>query len=210
MERRALFGGIEPESRLALTLYKFSQLFLLNLLWIVFSIPIVTAGASTAALYTVTLKMVKDKESYIARAFFKAFRRNLKQGTIIGFLYALTGSILYFNMYVTVAGILPGQVFFQTLFTIMAVVYAFIGLYLFPVLAWFDTSVRQIVKMAAFLSFRHLGYTLAILIIILVPFLLVGLCLYLIPVLLIIAVSGPAYGASYFFEKIFSRYAFSL
>lgn len=56
----------------------------LNFLWLICSLPIVTIGVSTIAAFTITLKMVEEKEGYIARAFFKAFKANFKQGMVIG------------------------------------------------------------------------------------------------------------------------------
>ena len=47
---------------------------ILSVLWIVCSIPVFTMGAATIAMYTVTLKMVKNEEGAIVRSFFKAFR----------------------------------------------------------------------------------------------------------------------------------------
>ena len=55
----------------------------LNILWFICCIPIVTAGASTTALFYVTLKIVKNEEGNITKAFFRSFRANLKQGTKI-------------------------------------------------------------------------------------------------------------------------------
>ena len=60
-----------------------ADLLLLNFLCILCCIPVVTAGASITALYYVTLKMARDEESYIARSFFRSFKQNFKQATII-------------------------------------------------------------------------------------------------------------------------------
>ena len=48
----------------------------LNVLWLVCSLPIFTIGASTTAMYTVMLKVVKNEEGYIVKGFFKAFKEN--------------------------------------------------------------------------------------------------------------------------------------
>ena len=63
-----LFSGL---SRLA-------DLFWLNVLFIVCSIPIFTIGASATALYYVTLKMVKNEECYITKSFFRSFKQNFR------------------------------------------------------------------------------------------------------------------------------------
>ena len=55
----------------------------LNILYIICCLPIFTIGAATSALYYVTMKMVADEEGYITKSFFKSFKDNFKQATII-------------------------------------------------------------------------------------------------------------------------------
>ena len=57
-------------------LSRLADLFWLNLLFVICSIPVITIGASSTALYYVTLKMAKDEEGYITRSFFKSFKEN--------------------------------------------------------------------------------------------------------------------------------------
>ena len=66
----------------------------LNLLWVLCSIPIITIGASTTALYTVMLKIVKNEEGYLVKGFFKAFRENFKQSTVIWLVFLALGIVL--------------------------------------------------------------------------------------------------------------------
>ena len=207
MEMAGMFQrGFSQDGSLVTVLYRLSDLFLLNILWIFFSLPIVTAGASTAALYTVTLKMRKNQESYIFRSFVKAFRKNFRQGTALWLIYVLAGGILFLNLYIAALGKLPVQAFFLTVYAIMTNIYLMVGSYLFPVMAKFDTTIRQILKISLFLSLRHIGYTLMIILITAVPYLVVGAYLYLLPILFIITISGTAYISSGFFNKIFSKY----
>lgn len=71
---------------------------ILNLLWIVCSIPIITIGASTTALYTVMLKLVKNEEGYIAKGFLKAFKENFKQSTIMWAIFLLLGILFVVDL----------------------------------------------------------------------------------------------------------------
>ena len=71
---------------------------LLNILWVVCSIPIVTMGASTAALYSVMLKITKNQDGYIIKDYFKAFCENFRQGTIVWMILALLGSLIGADM----------------------------------------------------------------------------------------------------------------
>ena len=88
---------------------KFSQLLLklcyacyLNLLWFLCSIPIFTMGAATTALYYSCLKLIRDEEGHVAATFFRAFRENFRQATVLwlillgaGLFLACDGYILY-------------------------------------------------------------------------------------------------------------------
>ena len=71
------------------------QLIALNLLWIVCSLPVITAGASTTALYYCTLKLHKDGDIRVFHDFFKSFKQNFKQSTLIWILMAAVAVFLY-------------------------------------------------------------------------------------------------------------------
>ncbi|HAX53555.1 MAG TPA: hypothetical protein DIW07_01855, partial [Lachnospiraceae bacterium] len=71
---------------------------LLNILWMICSIPLFTIGASTTALYTVMLKIVKNEEGYIVKGFFRAFKDNFKKGTIIWLIMSGIGIVLGFDV----------------------------------------------------------------------------------------------------------------
>ena len=83
-------------------LTKICDMICLNVIWLICCIPIVTIGASTTALYSVLLKMVKNEEGYIFRSFFKAFKENFRQSTVIWLLFVLVSVIWWV---VIVAGI---------------------------------------------------------------------------------------------------------
>ncbi|MBQ5867931.1 MAG: YesL family protein, partial [Lachnospiraceae bacterium] len=60
---------------------RMGDLMILNFLFIFFSIPIVTIGASTTALYTMTFKLLDETEGNLVKNYFKAFKNNFKQAT---------------------------------------------------------------------------------------------------------------------------------
>ena len=70
-------------------LTKLADLMWLNALFIVTSLPIITIGASTAALYYETMRIVAGEESYITKDYFRAFKENFKKATIIWLISAL-------------------------------------------------------------------------------------------------------------------------
>ncbi len=133
----------------------------LNILWFICCIPIVTAGASTTALFYVTLKMAKNEEGNITKAFFRSFRANLKQGTKIWLILLFLGAILCTDGYVLYH--LRFENIFWTLctavFFVAAAAYAIVLMYIFPLLARFDNTVGAMFKNALFIGVRFLVCT---------------------------------------------------
>lgn len=71
------------ESPLMRVLNRVADLMILNLLMVVCCIPIITTGAAVTAMHYVLLKMVRGEEGYLIRGFFKSFKANFKQATLI-------------------------------------------------------------------------------------------------------------------------------
>ncbi len=71
------------DSPLMSTLSKLADLIILNILVVICSLPLFTIGASLTAMHYVVLKMVRNEEGYIIKSFFKSFKQNFKQATII-------------------------------------------------------------------------------------------------------------------------------
>lgn len=108
---------------------------LLTGLWLLCCIPVVTAGASTKALYMVTMQMVKKEEGYTASSFFHFFRENFMESTLLGLgvlvLAVFLGSDLY--VYGKMAG--RAGTFLFTVFLILTVFFLMTAAYLYPMRA---------------------------------------------------------------------------
>ena len=128
---------------------KFSQAILklcyscyLNLLWFLCSIPVFTAGAATTALYDVTLRISRGEDPSLTSRFFRAFRENFRQSTILwlimlalGILLSLDGYILY-NLYKSTTGVFSVVCTLGLAVVIAAaILYCIVLLYLFPLIA---------------------------------------------------------------------------
>ena len=133
----------------------------LNIFWFICCIPVVTIGASTTALFYVTLKMSKNEEGNLTKAFFHSFRENLKQATIIwlillflGIVLGIDGYILYHLRFENIFWTLCTAVFLVT-----GAAYAIVLMYIFPLLARFDNTVGAMFKNALFIGLRFLFCT---------------------------------------------------
>ena len=87
---RSLF---DTDGLLMRVLTKIADTVWLNILFLICSIPIFTIGASITALYYVSFKTIKDEEGYITKDFFRSFKENFKQSTIIWIVLL----VLYMN-----------------------------------------------------------------------------------------------------------------
>ncbi len=88
------------ESRFSQFILKLCYACMLNLLWLVCSLPIFTAGASTTALYYASLKIVRGEDSHVTAHFFKAFKENFKQATQLWMLLLGIGLFLGLDCYI--------------------------------------------------------------------------------------------------------------
>ena len=131
----------------------------LNILWIIFSLPIFTIGASTCAAYYVTLKMVDEEEGYVGKMFVKAFKDNFKQGT---FLWLLTGPSIYvcYLMWQVISKgeninflVITGAI----LFTAFVLIFS---LYAYPLLARYENTIPKTIKNSFAISTMYFPRTL--------------------------------------------------
>ena len=202
---------MNPDGRVMSFLARLGDMFILNILYVVCCIPIITIGAATTALYYNTLKMAENRESYVWKEFLRTFKENFKQATVIWMIILVIGAVLVADFFVM------GGIGSQALASVTAIVVIVVGIflilmgvYVFPVLARFDNSVKNIMKYALLMAIRHLPSTIVILAIHSVPLLLAFASLEafikgLLPVLLFTA-SILAYFESKLFSRIFSNY----
>ena len=146
---------------------RLGDMILLNVLWILCSIPIVTIGASTTALYYCTLKIVRNEDDGDIKMFFRSFKLNFKQATIIWIPMLLLIMLLVFdfNFFGSVlAGAGTARILLQGITIAMMVIWIFVFTYVWPLLSRFDNTVKNTVTNAAYMSIRYLGSTLSMLI----------------------------------------------
>lgn len=130
----------------------------LNILWLICCLPVFTIGASTTALYYVSLKIVKNEEGNLTKAFFHSFRDNLKQGTQIWMILFGVGAVLGVDGYVLYH--MRFENAFWTLLTavfiVAAVAYGIVLLYIFPLLAHFSNTTKAMLKNSLMIGMRFL------------------------------------------------------
>ena len=191
------------------TMSRIFDLVVLNWLWLLLSLPIVTIGASTTALYTVTLRMARDEDTHNIRSFFQAFAANFKRSTLLWVLYALVGGWLLAGVYAMSHGTAP---ILKGLAIVEAGVFLILLLgllYLFPLQARFTNSLRGTVAAAQTLALRHLPASLLMIAIVAVQLLLAAYVAplrgWLVLLWVMLGAAGTAFLCSGVLESVFRK-----
>lgn len=203
-----------PDGFLYRTTELIGNLILLNLLCIICCIPIVTMGPSLTAMYSVAMKLARNEEEGIFTPFFHSFRINLKQGILVGLLMTAVGVFLAFDLYyIYQLMMLNGGFLDKVIFVVVllaCVVYLMAAAYVYPLLAKFENTTKQMIKTAGVLAIRHLPATICMVVMAAAPVLMLlytptaaalayGFCMTL-------GVAAIGYLQSKFLVRIFWQY----
>lgn len=194
------------DSPLMQFLSKMADLMLLNILTLLLCIPVITAGDAVCALYYMTIKMVKGEDCYIVRGYFKSFRENFRQATLIWLAVLLIGIILAGDVLILRNSDIAFGNVLMVLIMVVAVVYLFTVTYLFPVLSRFDNTIKNTVRNSFLMSVLNFPKTILLVLINLAPVVLLLLTYQAMPFLFMFGFSVPAYVCSMLFVKIFKRF----
>lgn len=153
-----------PDSWLGKAFYFVADIITLHFLWLLCSLPLITIGASTTALYYCMMKRIRRDEGYATSNFFASFKANLKQSTIMWVIFLLVAFILYADARIGLAiGGALGNVFLFTS-TVLSILVFLTMLYLFPVQAKFENKIVDNIKNAFLMSLSNFGYTCLLLV----------------------------------------------
>ena len=154
---------------------RIGNLILLNLLYLIFCIPIVTIGPATAALRYVTLKYAANDEDRVWAPFIHSFKQNFKQGIVVGLLTTGLGIILAYSFYLIYQIVSVGTAFNKFILVMVSlacVLYLMATAYIYPLLARYNNSIRQMLRTALILAIRHLPATICVTILSAAPILM--------------------------------------
>ncbi|NLL77024.1 MAG: YesL family protein [Clostridiales bacterium] len=183
-----------------------ADLMILNILTIICCIPIFTVGASLTALNYVLLKMVRNEEGYIVKSFFKSFKQNFRQATIIWliifvFILVFVGDILIFNY-----SAMEFPKALRIFLLVMALFMMMVAIYVFPVLSRFDNTVMNTIKNSLFMSILSFPKTILMLIIYAAPLVLLYITPMAVPLSFMFGISAPTYFSAMLYSGTFKKF----
>lgn len=200
-------GIFKPEGKVYQSLYRLYQLMVLNFLFLIFSLPIITIGANISALYACQFKILKGKDqSNLLKLYIMEFRKSFKEATII-WLGVIAIGVLSIFLYPFLASVMHAFPLASLAFILLTTIILLALLYLFPLVAYFDNKIRKTVINAFLISFQNIPWSILLLVI-------NGLLLVIIPLRfhwafflwLTIGFSLTAMISAKIFKMIFEKY----
>ncbi|MBO5248839.1 MAG: YesL family protein [Clostridia bacterium] len=178
--------------------HRFWQLILLNLLYVVACIPIITVGPATAAMNYVCRNFSQAKPVFFFPDFIEKCKEHFKQGLAVWMIQLLTGGLLVFAFLGWTDSAFQVSGGLRTAAVVVILVFAYLlicsSFYIYPMMVSFDLTVKQLIRNSVILAMTQLWRNLVILVVlgilVVVSFLFWPLTF---PVLLFLAFTLMAY-----------------
>lgn len=198
---------VDPDNRAVGGFTTFLTFVVLNLLYIVCCLPLVTIGAATAALFEVTIRYSDDESGRPVKDFFPAMRAAFARASALMLVLVVPAVLLalssffwfsYPALFAGAAGVLA----------VLGAVYLFLAfLYAMAQVARFDGSFTRMLKNSLLLPAAEPVRSSGLL---LLPVSLISLSVLFPPVLILVATIGfsvGAYVSAFLFRSVFERRA---
>lgn len=158
---------MKPEQKFFSFMSLVGDIILINVLFIITSIPIFTIGASYTALFCTIKRRIKNLESYIIKDYFIYFKDNFKNATVI-WLFLVVYILIMLNLTIYISSNLE-NILLLIIYFILFLILAFILLYAFPLQATFVNKPINLIKNSILTSFAHLPNTFIAIFVISIP-----------------------------------------
>lgn len=195
--------SLNANSPLGKILSKLLDLVILQLFFLVTSIPVFTIGAGLSAMFAVCRKIQQDSVTSVVKLYFSEFRSCFKKSTVAWLIVAIAGALLGMSIsyYYHASGafhLIP-----LVIACALAVIVYVEFLFVFPLIAWFDNDLFSHFKNAPVLAVFHFKTTLLLTALYAFVFLL---AVPILPITFFIAFSGSALYATLLLTKVFVQH----
>lgn len=198
-----------PDSKFMRSMSRLGDLMVLNFIFLLTCVPIFTIGAALTALYTVSFRMGTEREQGALRSYFRAFRANFRQGTVLWLILLFCVVCLGVDTFFFWRQPVP-LFYLCVLFGFLLLAALLTMGYAFPLLSQFEAGTKQTLKNALVLSAGYLPRSILITALNLFPFvvLLTNLYLFLSTAFLwtFLYFSAAAYLNARLLKKVFAPY----
>lgn len=154
----------DSENPLMKFLARLVDLAILNIMTLVFMIPIITLGGSLTAMNYVLLHLVRGDETYIIKMFRKSFKENFRQGIPEGLLVLIVAAVTALDMWLIHGSTSKAMTFMMIMITIIAVLMFVISIYMFALQSRYENTIGVTILNAVRLTIGNLPRSLGMIV----------------------------------------------
>lgn len=188
------------KSRIGSAVSRLIDLIVAGLYWLICSLPVITLGAASTALYYAVVKCVRHERGRLTGVFFSAFRREFRQSTLTWLIYIGYTAVIAADAYAIgaaglggVLGILRWVFFLPALLSLP---------WMFAYISRFSNNIKGSFKFVGWLTLKHLGKSVLLAAVLVA----VGVIVYLTPLLLPLLPGAVCMLMSLIIEPVFREY----
>jgi uncharacterized membrane protein YesL len=145
--------------------------FQLNLLWLLFCLPVITIFPATVAMYCVIRQWVLHKDYSVFRNFFQYFKENFKQSFVLGIIWIVFAGLFFLN-FMLLKNFASFQYVLLAVLTLIGFVMLFITIFIFPTIANYNVNWLTAIKNSFFFSVRYILVTLSLIVLLILTILI--------------------------------------
>ena len=183
---------------------KVADMMILNLLVLFCSIPIITMGAALTAMHYVALRVVRNEESYITKDFFKSFKLNFKQATVMWIFVLLIGALIGYDIFIMTSTTINIPVVIKVIILVVTAILTLTTSFVFPLLSKFDNTNVNIFKNSFAISIAKFPRAIVMVVVSLAPIAILFMPQYL-PFFILFGFSVPAWICAFLYNDVFKR-----
>ncbi len=203
-------GFFSEDSVFIQMISRISDIVILNLVFLITCIPVVTIGAAWTALNYTAMNAVQNDDGYIAKRYWKAFKENFKQSTVVWLIMLLVGFVLSVDVYFWVnywkAEQLPYVPVLIILSVFMLFVYLMILMWVFPIMAKFKNTTGKYIWNALALAINHFPWTIVMMIVAVAVLFLCYFYFYMTVFMIVCGFGLLAFGYAFVFLFMFKKH----
>lgn len=200
---------LNPDNPMIRFLSRLFDLILLNILFIISCIPIITIGVAVSAAYQVIFKIIDKKDPYIVKTYFDALKENFKQATLLWMLLLSAGICINAALFI-IYNVLDQKFEFLLIpVCLLVFIIVSVAVYAFPLLSRYQCGMKQLLKNTVFLSITNIPATIIIAVFPLsILYIASAFHIELAAICMIFTIgcSGIMYISSYVLFRIFQKY----
>ena len=140
-----------------------ADLVMLNLLFVISCIPVLTIGTALISLFGTVFERMENPDTYIWKSYRNVFKKNLKQGILLWLIILAALALLYADMTIinsvkpAMSGIL------MVILGIFMLLVVLMAIYAFPLQAKYPAGIKRLLQNSLFISMAYLPYSLLML-----------------------------------------------